>query len=153
MLLTAAFLHATHDWGASRKLLNISSGLGRRAMASSGAYCAAKAGMDHFTRCLALEEAPAGSTLHSVADEGVPNRDIAAVIGRHLDEPVVSIAPEDAGDHFTWLAHLLAIDSPASSALTRELFGWDDRRDSMRRIDQATACQTWGREWRRWHLR
>ena len=46
---------------------------------------------------LALEGAPAGSTLHAVADEGVPMRDIAEVIGRHLQLPVVSIAPEDAG--------------------------------------------------------
>ncbi len=73
---------------------------------------------------LALEQAPAGSTLHAVADEGVPIRDIAAVIARHLDIPVVSISDEDAPEHFTWLAHFLAADSPASSALTRELLGW-----------------------------
>ena len=58
MQLTAAFLGATRDWQLPRKVLNISSGLGRRAMASQAAYCAAKAGMDHFTRCLALDEAP-----------------------------------------------------------------------------------------------
>jgi nucleoside-diphosphate-sugar epimerase len=73
---------------------------------------------------LALEQAPAGSTLHAVADEGVPIGDIAEVIGRHLDLPVVSIAPEDAGEHFAWLTGFLAADSPASSALTRELLGW-----------------------------
>ena len=56
MLLTAAFLRATQGWAAQRKVLNISSGLGRRPMASQAAYCAAKAGMDHFSRCLALEE-------------------------------------------------------------------------------------------------
>ncbi len=73
---------------------------------------------------LALEDAPAGSTLHAVADEGVQIRDIAEVIGRHLDVPVASVAPEDAPEHFTWLAGFLAIDSPASSTLTRELLGW-----------------------------
>ncbi|WP_354441345.1 SDR family NAD(P)-dependent oxidoreductase [Ottowia thiooxydans] len=57
MQLTAAFLDSTRDWQAPRRVLNISSGLGRRAMASQAAYCAAKAGMDHFTRCLALDEA------------------------------------------------------------------------------------------------
>lgn len=57
MLLTAAFLQATLAWAVPRKVLNISSGLGRRAMASQAAYCAAKAGLDHFTRCLALDEA------------------------------------------------------------------------------------------------
>ncbi len=57
MQLAAAFLGATQSWTVPRRLLNISSGLGRRAMASQAAYCAAKAGMDHFTRCLALDEA------------------------------------------------------------------------------------------------
>jgi NAD(P)-dependent dehydrogenase (short-subunit alcohol dehydrogenase family) len=57
MQLTSAFLRATQGWSGVRKVLNISSGLGRRAMASQAAYCAAKAGMDHFTRCVALEEA------------------------------------------------------------------------------------------------
>jgi nucleoside-diphosphate-sugar epimerase len=73
---------------------------------------------------LALEGAPAGTTLHAIADEGVPIRDIAAVIGRHLDVPVVSVAPAAAAEHFTWLAGFLALDCPASSALTRELLGW-----------------------------
>jgi nucleoside-diphosphate-sugar epimerase len=73
---------------------------------------------------LALEQAPAGSTLHAVADEGVPIRAIAEVVGRHLDIPVVSISPDDAGEHFLWLAGFLAADSPASSALTRELLRW-----------------------------
>lgn len=69
MQLTAAFLGATASWGASRRVLNISSGLGRRAMASQSAYCALKAGMDHFTRCLALEEAllPQGAKVCSLA--------------------------------------------------------------------------------------
>ena len=57
MLLTSAFLRATAGWTAERRVLNISSGLGRRPMASQAAYCAAKAGMDHFSRCVALEEA------------------------------------------------------------------------------------------------
>ena len=57
MLLTAAFLRATRSWTAPKRVLNISSGLGRRAMAAQSPYCAAKAGMDHFTRCVALDEA------------------------------------------------------------------------------------------------
>jgi nucleoside-diphosphate-sugar epimerase len=73
---------------------------------------------------LATETAPAGSALHGVADEGVRLRDIAEVIGRHLDLPVVAVAPEDAGEHFGWLAGFLATDVRASSALTREWLGW-----------------------------
>ncbi|MGO9490573.1 MAG: SDR family oxidoreductase [Solirubrobacteraceae bacterium] len=80
---------------------------------------------------LALEAAPAGSTLHAVADEGVRIREIAEVIGRHLEIPVASIAPEDAGEHFTWLAGLLAIDGPASSELTRELLDWQPRHPGL----------------------
>ena len=69
MQLTAAFLRATESWTAQRKVLNISSGLGRKAMASQSIYCAAKAGMDHFTRCVALEEAlkPNGAAVCSLA--------------------------------------------------------------------------------------
>jgi NAD(P)-dependent dehydrogenase (short-subunit alcohol dehydrogenase family) len=69
MLLTGAFLRATAAWGCVRKVLNISSGLGRRAMASQAAYCAGKAGMDHFSRCVALEEAlrPNGARICSLA--------------------------------------------------------------------------------------
>ena len=74
--------------------------------------------------CLSLDQAPAGSVLHAVADEGVPIRDIAEVIGRHLDLPVTAVAPGDAAGHFGWLGAFLAIDSPASGALTRELLGW-----------------------------
>jgi benzil reductase ((S)-benzoin forming) len=57
MLLTAAFLRATAQWACMRKVLNISSGLGRRAMAGSSSYCAAKAGLDHYSRAVALEQA------------------------------------------------------------------------------------------------
>jgi nucleoside-diphosphate-sugar epimerase len=73
---------------------------------------------------LALESAPAGSTLHAVADEGVQIRVVAEVIGRHLGLPVASVSPADAAGHFTWMAALLGMDSPASSAQTRELLGW-----------------------------
>ncbi|WPB59174.1 SDR family NAD(P)-dependent oxidoreductase [Xylophilus sp. GOD-11R] len=69
MLLTSAFLSATRTWQSPRKVLNISSGLGRRPMASQSAYCALKAGMDMFTRCAALDEAlqPHGARLCSLA--------------------------------------------------------------------------------------
>lgn len=69
MALTAAFLAATESWQVPRKVLNISSGLGRRPMASQAVYCAAKAGMDLYTRCVALEEAlkPNGARVCSLA--------------------------------------------------------------------------------------
>ena len=69
MQLAAAFLRATQSWPCERRMLNISSGLARRAMASQAPYCAAKAGMDHFTRCVALEESgkPNGAKVCSLA--------------------------------------------------------------------------------------
>ena len=69
MLLASVFLRTTAAWKVPRKVLNISSGLGRRAMASQAVYCAAKAGMDHFTRCVALEQAalPNGARVCSLA--------------------------------------------------------------------------------------
>jgi nucleoside-diphosphate-sugar epimerase len=73
---------------------------------------------------LALENAPGGSVLHAIGDEGVPTREIAEIIGRHLGLPVTSISPEHAGEHFDWMAAFWALDAPASSALTRARLGW-----------------------------
>ena len=69
---------------------------------------------------LAVERAPAGSRLHAVGDEGVPIRDIAEVIGRHLNVPAASVPAADLG----FLGQVLSIDQPASATLTRELLGW-----------------------------
>ncbi|MEE6169202.1 MULTISPECIES: SDR family oxidoreductase [unclassified Mycolicibacterium] len=74
---------------------------------------------------VAVEEAPTGTVLHAVAEEGVAGRDIATAIGRHLNVPVTSVPVEQAFDHFGWIGGLFALDIPASSALTRERFGWE----------------------------
>ncbi len=68
---------------------------------------------------LAAESAPAGSVLHAVGDEGIAYREIAEAIGRHLGIPTVSIAPQDAAEHFGYLAHFVALDSPATATTTR----------------------------------
>jgi nucleoside-diphosphate-sugar epimerase len=73
---------------------------------------------------LALERGPAGAIYHGIGDGGIPFRDIAGVIGHHLGVPVVSKLPEEAADHFSWLAHFVAIDCPASSARTQQQLGW-----------------------------
>ncbi len=79
---------------------------------------------------LALEKAPAGTRLHGVADEGVPFRDIAAVIGRQLNVPVVSISPEEAG-HFGFLALFASLDNPTSNALTQKILDWHPERPGL----------------------
>src|SRR5712675_2368730 len=74
---------------------------------------------------LALEGGSAAARYHGVADEGgVPTRQIAEVIGRHLNVPVVSKSREEAADHFGWIALFFGVDGPASSAQTQERLGW-----------------------------
>jgi nucleoside-diphosphate-sugar epimerase len=80
---------------------------------------------------LALEKAPAGSQLHAAAEEGVPVREIAEVIGRHLGVPAVSVPAEQAADHFKSFAPFITFDNPTSSAGTRELLGWQPARPGL----------------------
>jgi nucleoside-diphosphate-sugar epimerase len=80
---------------------------------------------------LVLEKGSAGGRYHGVAEEGVPFRDIAGVIGRRLNLPVVSKASEEAANHFGWFAHFAAIDNPASSERTRELLGWQAKQPGL----------------------
>jgi nucleoside-diphosphate-sugar epimerase len=73
---------------------------------------------------LAFEKHAAGSRYNAVAEEGVPVRAIAEVIGRGLKVPVVSLSSEEAAAHFGWLGGFVGWDMPASSALTQERLGW-----------------------------
>ena len=73
---------------------------------------------------LVLERGAAGRRYHGVADEGIPFREIAGVIGRRLNVPVVGKSPEEAAEYFGWFAHFAALNSPASSKKTRQLLGW-----------------------------
>jgi NAD(P)-dependent dehydrogenase (short-subunit alcohol dehydrogenase family) len=124
LLLSASFLAATSGWTASRRLLNISSGLGRRPMAGSAAYCAAKAGMDHFSRAVALEEAgrPNGARVVAMAP-GVIDTDMQAQL-RGAD---ATLFPER--ERFAQLHAQGLLTSPADCArqllarLQREDFG------------------------------
>jgi nucleoside-diphosphate-sugar epimerase len=73
---------------------------------------------------LALEKGSAGAIYHGVADEGVPFRDIADVIGQHLNVPVIANPSFQAVLHFGWLGFLTGLDCPASNALTQKLLDW-----------------------------
>ena len=73
---------------------------------------------------LGLEQAPAGSRLHAVAEEAVPTREIAQAIGDALGVPVSSVAPEGAVDHLGFIGMFFGMDMPAESRWTRETFGW-----------------------------
>ncbi len=80
---------------------------------------------------LVFEKGSAGARYHGVAEEGVPFRDIAGVIGRHLNVPVVSKTPEEATNHFGWFGHFAAIDNRASSQQTQELLGWQPKQPGL----------------------
>jgi nucleoside-diphosphate-sugar epimerase len=73
---------------------------------------------------LALEKAEAGSIYHAVAEEGIPLRDIADVIGRGLKVPVVSLPADELPAHFGWLGMFVARDLLASGTLTQQRLGW-----------------------------
>jgi nucleoside-diphosphate-sugar epimerase len=73
----------------------------------------------------ALEKGEPGARYHAVAEEGIPVRDIAAVIGRRLDLPVSSAAPRQVTARFGFLAPFLAVDNPASAAMTRRTLSWE----------------------------
>jgi len=80
---------------------------------------------------LALEKGTAGAIYHGVADEGIPFRDIAEVIGKLLNVPVVSKPIEEAIDHFGFLGSFVQFNSPASSKHTREELGWQPTHNSL----------------------
>lgn len=115
LLLSAAFLRCTSGWRARRrgecKLLNISSGLGRHAMASQASYCAVKAGLDHFSRCVALEQ----------SSQSYPARIVSlapGVIDTDMQTQLRAGDPASFPDHarFVQLKTSGQLDSPATAA-------------------------------------
>ena len=73
---------------------------------------------------LALEKAEPGAIYHAVDEEGVPMKAIAEALGRGLKVPVVSITPEQVGEHFGWLSHFIGQDLSASSTITQQKLNW-----------------------------
>jgi NAD(P)-dependent dehydrogenase (short-subunit alcohol dehydrogenase family) len=129
MVLTSFFLRGTQAWTGARKVLNVSSGLGRRAMAGSASYCAAKAGMDHFSRALALEEARLanGARIVSLAP-GV----IDTGMQDHLRAAEPGLFPDRSA--FVALKKEGQLQSPEAAAA--RVLAWADRPD----FGQTTVC-------------
>jgi len=80
---------------------------------------------------LALEKGSEGARYHGVADEGVPARQFAEVIGRRLNVPVVSKSREDMADHFGWIGQFFAMDGPASSEWTQKRLNWQPKEPGL----------------------
>lgn len=90
----------------------------------------------------ALRRATGGVNLHAVADEGIPLRTLAEVIGRMVGVPTASIDPDDANSHFGFLAFAVALDSPASNAITRESLGWSPQQPGLVELLESGAYRT-----------
>jgi nucleoside-diphosphate-sugar epimerase len=119
-------VHGTADHGFVPRLISIAREKGVSAFIGDGLNrwpAVHRIDAAHLYR-LVLEKGFAGASYHGVADEGVPTREIAEVIGRHLNMPIVSKSPEESADHFGWIGRFFGIDSPASSAHTQQQLGW-----------------------------
>ncbi len=85
-----------------------------------------KPGHDNGVRALAFD-----IRYHGSAEQGVAFREIAEVIGKHLNLPVVSKSRDEAAGHFGWFAGFSAMDAPASSAWTQQQLGWQPTRPGL----------------------
>jgi nucleoside-diphosphate-sugar epimerase len=122
----APSVHGAGDWGFVNYLVAAARKQGVSGYIGDGGaqWCAVHRGDAARLIRLGMENAPAGTRLHAVAEEAIPTKVIAEAIGKSLGLPVTSIAPEDAGAHFGFVASFFATAMTASSARTRELIGW-----------------------------
>ena len=126
-------VHGNGDHGFVPRLINITREKGISAFIEDGLNCwAAVHRLDaaHLYR-LVLEKSSGVATYHAVADEEIPTREIAQVIGRGLNVPVVSKSREKAADHFGWIAHFFGLDGAASSAQTHKELGWTPQQPGL----------------------
>jgi nucleoside-diphosphate-sugar epimerase len=126
MVMRLPQVHDTRRQGRIRWHIQIAREQGRVAYVGEGRNRVPAAHVSDVARLfrLALERGEPGARYHAVAEEGVPLREIAEVIGAGLRLPVESITPEQAPGYYGWLAQLATLDLPASGMLTRQQLGW-----------------------------
>ena len=141
-------VHDTEKQGLITPLVGISRAKGVSAYVGAGANRWPAAHVDDVARLyrLALERHETGARYHAVAEEGVPVRRIAEVLGAGLGVRTVSLSPEEAADHFGWLAPFAGLDLPASSAWTRQRLAWEPSGPGLiadlERMDYAASAAT-----------
>lgn len=132
-------VHGEGDTGFIASIAGVAKDKGFAGYLGDGSTCWSAVHRDDAATLfrLAIEQESASGVLHAVADEAVPLRQIAELIGRQLGLPVEPVTDEAAGDHFGWLAFVLSMDGRASSAHTRELLGWQPTRPTL--VDDLEA--------------
>jgi nucleoside-diphosphate-sugar epimerase len=123
----APTVHGVRDHGFIAYIVGVARERGVSAYVGDGAHRWAAVHRPDAARLvrIGLEQAPAGTRLHAVAEEGVPTKVIAEAIGRGLGLPVTSVAPDEVVEHFGFIGSFFAMDLSASSERTRARFGWE----------------------------
>jgi nucleoside-diphosphate-sugar epimerase len=129
----APTVHSKDDRGFTPRLIDIARQSGVAAYIGDGANRWPAVHRLDAARLyrFALEKGSPGARYHAVGDEGVPTRQIAEAIGRHLNLPVESLSPEKANEHFGFLGMFFGIDAPATAHVTRAALGWAPREPGL----------------------
>ncbi|CAB39844.1 NADH-dependent glycolaldehyde/furfural/butyraldehyde/propylaldehydealdehyde reductase [Schizosaccharomyces pombe] len=119
-------VHGAGDHAFVPMLINVAKNKGVSAYIGNGMNCWPAVHRTDAANLfvLALEKETAGSIYHAVAEEGIPIKEIAGMIGKRLDIPVISVSSEEATEHFGFLSSFLSVDNPTSSILTQQRLGW-----------------------------
>jgi nucleoside-diphosphate-sugar epimerase len=129
----APTVHGDGDHGFVATLVAIARATGLSGYVGDGTTCWSAVHRLDAARLvrLTLESASAGTSVHAVAESGIPTKTIAEAIGVGLGLPVESISMSDAADHFGWMGRFFGTDATASNTVTRELLGWDPTQQGL----------------------
>jgi nucleoside-diphosphate-sugar epimerase len=128
-------VHGTGDHGFVPSIIGIARQHGKSAYVGDGTnrWCGVHVRDAARVFRLALEKAADFAIYHAVEDpEGLTFRELATIIGTHLNVPVVSLTGDDIAAHFTWMAHFAPTDMRASSEKTQAALGWTPQEPTLR---------------------